>query len=134
MKTMKYLSMMLFMVMASVCFSACGDDDEPETPIGNSSIVGTWEAEDLLLNQHEGTLRVVFNSNSKGTMTAIYDDGTDSDTYNFEYIIREKEGGNTTIELIWTGTQYMIYEEKIEYNISITPSRLSWGNITYTRK
>ena len=67
-------------------------------------------------------------------MTAIYDDGTDSDTYNFEYIIREKEGGNTTIELIWTGTQYMIYEEKIEYNISITPSRLSWGNITYTRK
>ena len=28
MKTMKYLSMMLFMVMASVCFSACGDDDD----------------------------------------------------------------------------------------------------------
>ena len=29
---MKYLSMMLFMVMASVCFSACGDDDEPVDP------------------------------------------------------------------------------------------------------
>ena len=102
MKTMKYLSMLLIMVAMSVCMVSCGDDDDKPAN-GNSSLVGTWEVSNKVINTRDATLRVEFKSNNKGTMSAIYTDGTDSDSNR-------------------------------EYDVTITPTRLVWGNITYTRK
>lgn len=104
MKTLKYLSMMLIMMTVTVCMSACGDDDDPSN--SSNSIVGTWSTsgQNISINGHYGTLQLTFNSNSTGNISAIYDDGTDTDTYGFEYVLRE-EGGYTTITIVWTGTQ-----------------------------
>lgn len=44
MKTMKYLSMMLLMVVTSVCLCGCGDDDELQ-PISSDNIIGVWEVQ-----------------------------------------------------------------------------------------
>lgn len=132
-KDIKFMAMALFVAMLSLSFTACSDDDD-EPASGNRSIIGTWEAQGYTINGHPGTLRVTFNSNNKGVMYAIYDDGTDTDTYNFEFILREKEGGTTTLEIIITGTSFIEYREGVEYEISVTPTRLQWGDITYTRK
>ena len=85
MKTMKYLSMMLMMLALSVCMVSCGDDDPSEVS-GNASITGRWESSEMRINYKEAVLRVEFSSNNKGSLSAIYTDGTDPDTYNFEYV------------------------------------------------
>ena len=114
-------------------FSACSDDDDKDVAIGNSSIVGVWEVADKTINGHKGTLRVEFRANKTGTMTAIYSDGTDSDSYNFEYVLAT-EDDYMFLTLIWTGTQYLVYPGNREYDIVVSPTRLIWGNYTYTRK
>lgn len=116
----------------ALSISACSDDDE-EVTTGNSSIVGVWEVADKTINGLKGTLRVEFRSNKTGTMTAIYADGTDSDSYNFEYVVNT-DGDYMYLTIIWTGTQYLIYQGNKEYDIVVSPTRLIWGNYTYTRK
>ena len=132
MKTMKYLSLLLIMVAMSVCMVSCGDDDDKPAN-GNSSLVGTWEVSNKVINTRDATLRVEFKSNNKGTMSAIYTDGTDSDSYNFEYVKKDLEG-STYLTIVWTGNYKLIYDSNREYDVTITPTRLVWGNITYTRK
>lgn len=66
-------------------------------------------------------------------MSAIYTDGTDSDSYNFEYVKKDLEG-STYLTIVWTGNYKLIYDSNREYDVTITPTRLVWGNITYTRK
>ena len=61
-------------------------------------------------------------------------DGTDPDTYNFEYVLKKEENGDTYLTIVWTGNFKLIYEENKEYNITITPSRLVWGSLTYIRR
>lgn len=133
MKTLKYLSIMLVMLACSVGFASCSDDDDDDNGGSNGSITGTWEASGYTLNGHEGTLRVVFSGN-KGTMTAIYNDGTDPDTYNFEYELKTDRDGDTSLTIVWTGTKSLIYSGNVPYYITMTSTRLVWGNITYTRK
>lgn len=135
MKKINFLFLFGLLSVMMFGFSACSDDKD--VAIGNSSIVGVWEVADKTINGLKGTLRVEFRANKTGTMTAIYSDGTDSDSYNFEYVLNEgKEGEEYYQELaiIWTGTQYLIYEENIGYDITVSPTRLIWGPYTYTRK
>ena len=120
------------MVAMSVCMVSCGDDDDKPAN-GNSSLVGTWEVSNKVINTRDATLRVEFKSNNKGTMSAIYTDGTDSDAYNFEYVKKDLEG-STYLTIVWTGNYKLIYDSNREYDVTITPTRLVWGNITYTRK
>ena len=42
MKAMKYLSMVLLMLVTSVCMFSCSDDDEPEQPTSSDNIIGVW--------------------------------------------------------------------------------------------
>lgn len=125
-----FLFGLLFVMMYG--FSACSDDDDKDVATGNSSIVGVWEVADKTINGHKATLQVEFRSNKTGTMTAIYTDGTDPDSYNFEYVLAA-EGDYMYLTLIWTGTKYLIYPEG-EYDIVVSPTRLIWGSYTYTRK
>lgn len=114
-------------------FSACSEDTDNDVPTGNSSIVGTWEVTGYKVNGHSATIRVEFGSNKTGTMSSIYDDGTDTDSYRFEYVLRN-EGDYTYLTLIWTGTKSLIYTGGKEYEVTVTPTRLIWGNMYYTRK
>lgn len=123
---------MLVMLACSVGFASCSDDDD-DNGGSNGSIIGTWEASGYNLNGHEGTLRIVF-SNNKGTMTAIYNDGTDPDTYNFEYELKTDGDGDTFLTIIWTGTKHLVYYGNTPYPITMTTTRLVLGDITYTRK
>lgn len=41
MKAMKYLSMVLLMLVTSVCMFSCSDDDDPEQPTSDN-IIGVW--------------------------------------------------------------------------------------------
>lgn len=133
MKTMKYLSMMLMMLALSVCVVSCGDDDPSEVS-GNALITGRWESSEMRINYKEAVLRVEFSSNNKGSLSAIYTDGTDPDTYNFEYVLKKEVNGDTYLTIVWTGNFVLIYDENVEYKITITPSRLVWGGYTYIRK
>ncbi len=128
-----YLLLVIIAMTISFTFTSCGDDDDDVTP-GNSSIVGVWEVGDQLINGHPGTLRVEFNSNNKGVISGIYTDGTDPDSYNFEYVIKKEQNGDTFLTIIWTGTHNLIYQENREYEVTIAPTRLVWGNFTYVRK
>ena len=135
MKKINFLFLFGLLSVMMFGFSACSDDKD--VAIGNSSIVGVWEVADKTINGLKGTLRVEFRANKTGTMTAIYSDGTDSDSYNFEYVLNEgKEGEEYYQELaiIWTGTQYLVYPGNREYDIVVSPTRLIWGPYTYTRK
>lgn len=133
MKKLNFLFLFGLLSVMILSISACSDDDDKEVATGNSSIVGTWEVADKIINGLKGTLRVEFKSNKTGVMTAIYDNGTDPDYYNFEYVIKT-EGDDMYLTIIWTGTQYLIYKENVEYDIVVSPTRLIWGNYTYTRK
>ena len=131
MRKMKFLFFMGLLSMI-LGISACSkSDDKVET--GNSSIVGVWEVSNVTINGHKSDLQVEFKSNKKGVMTAKYLDGTDPDSYNFEYVVMEEEGGYNCLTIIWTGTQYLIYQGNTEYDVTITPTRLTWGRYTYTR-
>lgn len=131
-RLLKKVFLLLVIVTAPVAFTSCGDDDE-EPVNGNSSIVGTWEVSNRVINSRDATLKVEFKSNNKGTMSAIYADGTDSDIYNFEYVKKDQDG-STYLTIVWTGNYKLIYDSNKEYDVTITPTRLVWGNITYTRK
>lgn len=131
-RLLKKVFLLLVIVTAPVMFTSCGDDDE-ELVNGNSSIVGTWEVSNRIINSRDATLKVEFKSNNKGTMSAIYVDGTDSDIYNFEYVKKDQDG-STYLTIVWTGNYKLLYDSNKEYDVTITPTRLVWGNITYTRK
>ena len=125
--------MLLIMVAMNVCMTSCGDDDD-EPVKGNSSLVGTWE-----VYEPDIILRVEFKSNNKGTMSLIHSNGDDPDFCNFEYVEREDLEGNTYLRVVGTGSDIgrilidAFYGDR-EYKITITPTRLVWGDITYIRK
>ena len=104
-----YLLLVIIAMTMSFTFTSCGDDDDDVTP-------------------------VEFNSNNKGVISGIYTDGTDPDSYNFEYVIKKEQNGDTFLTIIWTGTHNLIYQENREYEVTIAPTRLVWGNFTYVRK
>lgn len=133
MKNLNYLFLLGLLSVITFCISSCSDDDDKKVPTGNSSIVGIWEVTDQKINGHTGDVRIEFNSNKKGSMTVTYADGTDSDSYNFEYVLKEENDGDMYLSIIWTGTKYLIYPGG-EYKITIYPTRLEWGNYKYTRK
>lgn len=133
MRNLKFLFLLGLLSVMAFSISACSDDDDNDVTTGNSSIVGVWEVADKTINGHKATLRVEFKANKTGTMTAAYTDGTDPDSYNFEYVLTT-DGDYMWLTLIWTGTKYLVYQGNKEYDIVVSPTRLIWGNYTYTRK
>lgn len=124
---LKYMAMALFVAMLSLSFTACSDDDD-DPKVGNSNIVGTWVMDDYYNAGKDCRVILVFGSNGSGSLTFDYDDGTDDDTSYFQYVYREKEGGISTVEFIWTGTSKPLYYDDDEYSVSVTSSRLRIGS------
>ncbi len=114
MKTMKYLSMMLFMVIASVCFSACGDDDDD--PVKNSpSIIGKWQQ----INNAGTVITITFNNDRTGVINYVYPDNVGDENENFEYDYIN-ENRNLTI----VGSQL-----RGKYYVTITATQLLLSTI-----
>lgn len=133
-KILRNVFLLLMLIMAPITLSSCSDDEDGYETSGNTSITGIWETSEMTINGKDAILRVEFNSNNKGSISAIYTDGTDPDSYNFEYVLKKEENGDTYLTIVWTGNFKLIYEENKEYNITITPSRLVWGSLTYIRR
>ena len=131
MKTLKHFAMMLVLVTMGFAFSSCSDDDEP-TP--DNPIVGTWKMQDeKIINGHPGEVVIRFNSNNTGAITANYTDGTDADTYNFEYVLGTDSDGRMTIQFVWTTTHYIIFDPDYSYYVTATNTRLILAGETYIR-
>ncbi len=81
------LLMLLTNVVTSLSFEACSDDKDNELDV-SQSLIGTWESTEWRINGKSATLRAVFRDNNTGTLSAIYTDGTDTDSYNFEYMLK----------------------------------------------
>lgn len=134
MKKLKKFLLLLTAAAMPVLFASCGGDDDDNPTYGDSSLIGTWTAKGYTINGHyDTTLRVQFKSNQKGVMTAAYTDGTDPDTYNFEYTLKKDVDGDLCLNIIWTSSSYLIYQSNRDYYITVTPTRLTWGDITYIK-
>lgn len=66
MKAMKYLSMVLLMLVTSVCMFSCSDDDEPTA----DSLVGTrWSYTELY---SDGSVEQVFTFFDEGRLAWLF--------------------------------------------------------------
>lgn len=137
---LKFMAMALFVAMLGLSLTACSDDDD-DNGGGNgntttSSLIGKWENnEGYTINGHANTtLQLEFKSNGTGTLTAKYSDGTDSDTYNFEYSAKIDSDNDLALRIVWTSSHSLIYEGGRDYYPTVTSSRLVWGSFTYVKK
>ena len=118
MKTMKYLSMVLLMLVTSACMLSCSDDDEP-TDVISTSIVGTWVYESETFSH-----TYVFNSNltgreievskdSHGSVTSTYEENfeyslsSDANGYNYVLIVSESSSTRQRYEI--TNSRLLLY-------------------------
>lgn len=135
MKKLNFLFLFGLLSVMMLSISACSDDDDDENvPIGNSSIIGVWENQDWTYSNRKGDLRLEFKADKRGSLTFIYQDGTDPEIRNFEYVLKEESNGDLFLTIIWTGSKGFIYTGNQEYSITVSPTRLAWGQILYTRK
>ena len=105
MKTVKYLSMMLFMVVASVCFSACGDDDESPSDLAEA-VSGVYTGKLTVNNSTVEDAYVVSVSKISSTVVHVtaefFEDG--GENYNIrqdgsQYIFSSESSSNITISV-----------------------------------
>lgn len=106
MKTMKYLSMMLVILVLGVCIVSCGkdDDDIPNT------ITGKWTQ----TNDAGTVITLTFNSNKTGKINYTYSNGSGDRNENFEYEYIEKDRTLTIINSQLNG----------EYEVTLTATTL----------
>ena len=71
MKAMKYLSMVLLVLVTSVCMFSCSDDDDP-TLSGNTSFTGTWVSDDeYSYGGVDVYVRIRFEANNTGVFSFV---------------------------------------------------------------
>ncbi len=103
MKTMKYLSMLLAMMVMSICWSSCSDDDSDESGAASASIIGSWSQ----VNDVGTLITLKFNANKTGTINYTYSDGSGDSNENFEYDYIEKDRSLTIIGSQLGGVYYV---------------------------
>ena len=119
MKAMKFLSVVLLLVAASVCVSSCNKDDDE---IAETSIIGTW-SQTYESGRYEITETYIFRSDLTGINRYIERDADgrtiSSEDWNFEYALSESNG-DTYITLVDGESQ-----ERYRYEITATRLLLS---------
>lgn len=103
MKTMKYLSMLLAMMVMSICWSSCSDDDSDDSETVSASIIGSWSQ----VNDAGTIITLKFNANKTGTINYTYSDGSGDSNENFEYDYIEKDRSLTIIGSQLAGGYYV---------------------------
>lgn len=134
-KNLRKMAMILFVAVLGMSLTSCSDEDD-DSPIGDSSIMGTWicEEEELTFNGFSCFFTAQFNSNGTGTFTVNYEK-YDPVSYNFEYKINTDQDGDTYLTVFWTSSTYPAFIEHGEpMYVSITKSMMRWGSFTYKRK
>lgn len=99
MRTKKYLWSLLTMLMVamlSVNLTACSDDDDDETVVEDTHIVGSWQEDDT----SEGIWVWTFNKNGTGSCKVTENGTSYSFSFNYTYngttlVITGEEDGET---------------------------------------
>ena len=122
MKTLRLIGLLIMAVMASINFTACGDDDDDDP---SNPIVGVWQ------NDDEGEhLRWTFNADGSGSEYLYYDDDSESFTYQFTYTYHRE---TNVIEINYSDG------DTDRYNVTINGNTLTAKNeygteITFKKK
>ncbi|MBQ7870416.1 MAG: hypothetical protein IJ355_08840 [Prevotella sp.] len=113
MKTFKYFSMMLAMLVCSIGFVSCSSDDDDDTNASTSnSIYGTWveEGDDYVLE---------FTLNNNGSGNYRLTEGKRSETGPFEFGYDNEE---KVLTIVPDGADTFILAG--EWNVTVTPTIL----------
>lgn len=109
-------------------------DESDEPSVGNSSLVGTWSLGQVTVNGKSGIIQIVFAADGTGRVEAWYDEGG-FDVYPFEYSYFYDSGDNSWfVEFIWTGMYGLMFEDGIDYEVTVTKSRLMIGEYLFARQ
>lgn len=117
------MALAMFVAILSLTFTSCSDDDDNDTSITGTSLVGTWSTG----SKADGSiLRLTFGSNSKGNLSMIeYDEETGKEigsiSENFEYVYDSNER-----ELVIVGSTL-----EGRWDIIITASKMTMENYQY---
>lgn len=130
-KTLKKIVLLLALLITSAMFTSCSDDkNEPEQPIGNASIIGTWTQ----TNNYGVVIDITFNANKKGQIVYTHPSGTTNIEY-FEYVFNIDTDGDAYLRVLSEDCQL-----EGSYDCYVTPTMLtletysSNGHIVYQFK
>lgn len=86
MKQIKYLAFLMLALTFALGFTACGDDDDDDTPSDSQSIVGKWKCtHDAYGDLFDGPYYIIFKSD--GTGYDYFDGGEEGGRiWRFEYV------------------------------------------------
>lgn len=118
MKSFKFFSTMLILLMMSVSMVSCGSDDDEEPSTG---IVGTWKTTEGTLS-----LTVTFNNGGTGSFAMADSEYNQTVTEAFEYVFDEDDKTLTIIGSSFEGV----------YNVVMTANTLrlqfyEYGDLYY---
>ena len=119
-----YVVMLVALVMGSVAFSSCGDDEEED--VQTSSIVGTWKAQ-----HHETSIVIIFKSNGTGTLAEYNAQGQNVgivEEFKYRY---DSEGHHLILTFIMNGEE--VDEEMIPVEIIDNNTMILW-DFTFKRQ
>lgn len=121
MKTFKYFSMMLAMLVCSIGFVSCSsdDDDDDDTNTTNETVVksiyGTWTQ----TNDYGYVIKITFNTDGTGRFSVTDEEG-ESTTGSFEFDYNEEEKEIT----ILSNNSWAQRNLTGEWDVVVTPSTL----------
>ena len=108
------------------------DVDEPG--VDGNPLVGTWRYGNVMVNGKTGIVQIVFSANGTGRIEAWYDEGG-FDIYPFEYAyFEDKDENRWYVEFIWTGQYSIMFQDGVDYEVTITTSRLLIGDYLFERQ
>ncbi len=87
-----------------------------------------------MVNGKTGIVQIVFSANGTGRIEAWYDEGG-FDIYPFEYAyFEDKDENRWYVEFIWTGQYSIMFQDGVDYEVTITTSRLLIGDYLFERQ
>lgn len=117
MKTFKYFSMMLAMLVCCMGFISCDSDDDDNNA---NSIYGTWSQ-----TNGNGVFTLTFKSNGTGTYINTTSGETRTGAFEFDY-----DASNRTITIV-SKTEWAQVWITGDWYVTITPSTLLLRKSTY---
>ena len=126
----------IMMLLLTTTFTACGDDDEPSAPTTtNGSLVGKWETTSTyrVNGVPDSKAQLVFNSDGRGQVIAVYSNGYDNDVYGFEYTTSIDSDNDLSVKFLFTGTSSLLFESGQIYYPTVTKTRMYINGMEFKR-
>ena len=110
-----YVVMLVALVMGSVAFSSCGDDEEED--VQTSSIIGTWKAENEMAD-----VVITFKADGTGTFST---NGVENE-FRYEY-----DGAHVVrMQFFWQGVEGELVVAHLEV---INNNKILFNNMPFKR-